>query len=133
MGDKKPRVLVLGGTGFIGRHLVDHLVTEELVSGVRVVDKCLPEMAYLTEEQQAVFASDLVDFVQGNLVSPATITKVFDQGDGAPFDIVINAAAETRWGLEVRRASRRRSPPLFLRLTPHAACRRRHTRTSASC
>lgn len=63
--ESKPRVLILGGVGFIGRELVTHLAENELVSHIRVADKQMPEVAYLSERQLAVFHNeDLVEYVQ---------------------------------------------------------------------
>lgn len=42
----KPRVLVLGGAGMIGRNFVKYLVDRDLVSVVRVADKTMPEISY---------------------------------------------------------------------------------------
>ncbi|KAH9490689.1 hypothetical protein Btru_032799 [Bulinus truncatus] len=41
------QVLILGGTGFIGRNLVDYLVRNSLAKKIRVVDKVPPQMAWL--------------------------------------------------------------------------------------
>ena len=65
-------VLVLGGVGFIGRHFVSHLVKNDQVSSIRVVDKVLPATAYLTPEQKEVFSNPKVEFKQANLVNPGT-------------------------------------------------------------
>lgn len=63
--ETKPRVLVLGGVGFIGRELVAYLAENELVSHIRVADKQMPEVAYLSERQLAVFHNeDIVEYVQ---------------------------------------------------------------------
>lgn len=64
----KPRVLVLGGVGFIGRNFVTHLIEKDLASKVRVVDKIIPKTALLTARQQAAF--DKAEFVQKNLANP---------------------------------------------------------------
>lgn len=89
----KPRVLVLGGTGYIGRNLVQHLIENDLTSKVRVADKVLPALAGLSEAQKAAFAK--VDFKQRNLSRQNTIAAVFD--DEAPFDYVFNLAGETKY------------------------------------
>uniref|UniRef100_A0A8W8P4F6 3-beta hydroxysteroid dehydrogenase/isomerase domain-containing protein n=1 Tax=Magallana gigas TaxID=29159 RepID=A0A8W8P4F6_MAGGI len=51
----KPRVLVLGGTGFIGRNLVTYLVQNDLVSKVRVADKVPPALAWLNQKHKVRF------------------------------------------------------------------------------
>ena len=43
MPSDKPRVLILGGTGFVARHLVKYLVDNNLASKIRVADKQLPK------------------------------------------------------------------------------------------
>jgi len=89
----KPRVLVLGGVGFIGRNFVQYLIKNNLVSKVRVADKVLPALAGLSDEQKAIFSQ--VEFKQANLARQNTIEKVFD--DDAPFDYVFNLAGETKY------------------------------------
>jgi len=89
----KPRVLVLGGTGFVGRNLVQYLVEKDLCSKIKVADKMLPALAGLSPAQQAVFAK--VEFKQVNLSRQNTIDKVYD--DEAPFDYVFNLAGETKY------------------------------------
>jgi len=89
----KPRVLVLGGCGFVGRTMVEHLVDKDLCSKIRVADKVLPALAGLSEHQKEVFTK--VEFKQVNLSRPNTIAKVFD--DEAPFDYVFNLAGETKY------------------------------------
>ncbi|KJE89679.1 NAD-dependent epimerase/dehydratase [Capsaspora owczarzaki ATCC 30864] len=91
----KPSILVLGGVGFIGRNLIVHLVENSLASKIRVVDKVLPQTAWLTERQTKAFAG--VEFVQGNLTNAASTANAFDNA-GASFDFVINLAAETKYG-----------------------------------
>jgi len=91
----KPRVLVLGGVGFIGRNFVRYLVEKDLASKIRVVDKSLPETAYFAEEDKAIFANPIVEFKQGNLVSAASIAKVFTDESG-DYDFVFNLAGETK-------------------------------------
>jgi len=84
---------VLGGTGFIGRNLVQYLVEKDLASKVRVADKMLPALAGLSEAQKAIFGK--VEFKQVNLSRAGTIEKVFD--DDAPYDYVFNLAGETKY------------------------------------
>jgi len=89
----KPSVLVLGATGFIGRNLVDYIVKNNLAT-VTSVDKVLPETAYLSKEEESIFAK--ANFMQKNLVSPQSIASIWD--NGVEFDYVINLAAETKYG-----------------------------------
>lgn len=89
-------VLILGGVGFIGRNLVCYLVENNLASKIWVVDKVLPETAYLSKRCQAAF--EKVEFMQGNLVNPASIEKAFGLDGNEPWDVVFNLAAETKYG-----------------------------------
>jgi nucleoside-diphosphate-sugar epimerase len=89
----KPRVLVLGGVGFIGRNFVQYLVENNLASKIRVADKMLPALAGLSDPQKAIFSQ--IEFKQVNLARQNTIEKVFD--DDAPFDYVFNLAGETKY------------------------------------
>jgi len=89
----KPRVVVLGGCGFVGRNLVQFLVEKDLVSKVRVVDKVMPALAGLSETQKQIYSK--LDYRQVNLSRTQTLGKVFD--DDAPFDFVFNVAGETKY------------------------------------
>lgn len=64
---EKANVLVLGGVGFIGRHFVHYLVSNDLVQSVRVADKMLPQTAYFTETFKETFSK--VEFKQTNLIN----------------------------------------------------------------
>jgi len=68
----KPKVLVLGGVGFIGRNFVKYLVDNKLASYIRVVDKVLPQTAFLGAQHQEAFAAEIVEFQQGNLTNNGT-------------------------------------------------------------
>lgn len=91
----KPSVLVLGGVGSIGRNLVTYIIEKDLASSVRVVDKVLPQTAFLSAKDQA--ALDKAEYKQANLVNPPAIAGVFEK-DGKSFDIVFNCAGETKYG-----------------------------------
>jgi len=91
-----PRVLVLGGVGFVGRNLVSYLAKNKLASKITVADKVLPATANLNDEEKAIFESDLVSFKQANLAREATIDAVFDH-DGGNYEYVINLAAATKY------------------------------------
>jgi len=67
----KPRVLVLGGCGFVGRNLVQFLVEKDLASKIRVVDKMMPVLAGLSEAQKQIFAK--LDCRQVNLSRAQTL------------------------------------------------------------
>ena len=54
----KPSVLIIGGLGYIGRFLAVHLHRNGLASDVRVVDKVLPQLAWLPPEFEEACAGD---------------------------------------------------------------------------
>ncbi|XP_060603718.1 dTDP-D-glucose 4,6-dehydratase-like [Ruditapes philippinarum] len=91
------RVLILGGTGFIGRNLVHYLVSNNLASKVRVADKVPPQMAWMNKIHKDAFASPVVEFKHSNLINPASVSSVFTDETGN-YDYVINLAAETKYG-----------------------------------
>eukprot|EP00002_Diphylleia_rotans_P001804 TRINITY_DN1103_c0_g1_i1.p1 TRINITY_DN1103_c0_g1~~TRINITY_DN1103_c0_g1_i1.p1 ORF type:complete len:366 (-),score=106.39 TRINITY_DN1103_c0_g1_i1:222-1319(-) len=93
----KPRVLVLGGVGFVGRNFVRYLVEKDLASKIRVVDKVLPETACFSAEDRAAFSNPIVEFKQGNLASAASVAKVFTDESG-DYNFVFNLAGETKYG-----------------------------------
>ena len=101
-GKERPKVLVLGGVGTIGRVFIQHLVEEGLCSKIRVVDKALPITAYCSAEHEAVLQNEEagVEFCQADLSKDAHVERAFTTDDGTPFDFVFNLAAETRYGLE---------------------------------
>lgn len=47
---EKPAVLIIGGLGYIGRFLALHIQENNLASEVRIVDKVLPQLAWLAPE-----------------------------------------------------------------------------------
>ena len=50
---EKPTVLIIGGLGYIGRFLALYIHTNNLASDVRIVDKALPQLAWLAPEFEA--------------------------------------------------------------------------------
>ncbi|KAK7497804.1 hypothetical protein BaRGS_00010938 [Batillaria attramentaria] len=93
----KPRVLVLGGTGFIGRNFVHHLVAHDLAAKIRVADKVPPQMAWMNSRHAEAFSSPVVEFKHANLINQTSVENVFAT-DAEPFDYVVNFAAETKYG-----------------------------------
>ncbi|KAI9922815.1 hypothetical protein PsorP6_000332 [Peronosclerospora sorghi] len=94
----KPRVLVLGGVGMIGRNFIKYLVDRDLVSAVRVADKTMPEISYFSTPHMEAFADDRVKFVQVDLTRDDHVDRAFDVGFG-PYDFVFNLAGESKCGL----------------------------------
>jgi nucleoside-diphosphate-sugar epimerase len=94
--EKKPNVLVLGGCGFIGRNFVKFLVDNKLAESIRVVDKNLPAIAYLSAEHKKAFDEKSVQFIQGDLTRDDHVAKAYKD---VKFDYVINLCGETRFGL----------------------------------
>ena len=64
-----PNVLILGGVGFIGRNFVTYLVENNLADSIRVADKIVPSIAYLSERVKKAFDDKRVEFRQANLVN----------------------------------------------------------------
>jgi len=93
MAATKPRVLILGGLGFVGKHLVKHLVDNNLASKIRVVDKIMVAMARLGQDFNSTY--DSVECIQANLRQPESAAKAFNDPEG-DYSIVINLAAETK-------------------------------------
>jgi len=93
----KPKVLVLGGVGFIGRNFVKYLLDNDLCSEIKVLDKVLPVTAFMSQEHRAAFEDPRVVCKQANLSSPASIKKNFAP-EGETWDVVFNLAAETKYG-----------------------------------
>jgi nucleoside-diphosphate-sugar epimerase len=93
----KPKVLVLGGVGFIGRNFVKYLVDKDLCSEIRVLDKLPTSLAFFNEAHKKAFSDSKVTTKQANLCSPQSIEKCFAT-EGEPWDYVFNLAAETKYG-----------------------------------
>jgi len=96
MSDSKPKVLILGGCGFIGRHLVMYLHKSKLASKVCVADKQLFQIAGLSEAELAIYKSDFVSFRQADLQNPVHVEKTFTH-EGGNYDYVVNLAAATKY------------------------------------
>lgn len=107
----KPRFLILGGCGFIGRHLVKYLWDNKLASFVCVADKVPYQIATLSEVEQAIYKNEqFLAFKQADLRqqskfclsfsllsnSPAHCKNAFAHA-GGKYDYVINLAAVTKY------------------------------------
>lgn len=55
---EKPAVLIIGGLGYVGRFLALHIHKNNLASEVRIVDKVLPQLAWLAPEFSEACAQD---------------------------------------------------------------------------
>jgi nucleoside-diphosphate-sugar epimerase len=55
---EKPAVLIIGGLGYIGRFLALHIQKNNLASEVRIVDKVLPQLAWLAPEFEEACSKD---------------------------------------------------------------------------
>ncbi|XP_073952720.1 uncharacterized protein [Choristoneura fumiferana] len=95
--NSKPRVVVLGGCGFIGRNLVEYLISNDLVSGIRAVDKTPPQLAFLNPAHSKIFEDPRVEYKSANLINPTSCASALDPGD-SPWALVLNCAGETRIG-----------------------------------
>ncbi|KOS22491.1 hypothetical protein ESCO_002330 [Escovopsis weberi] len=98
MADEKPSVLIIGGLGYIGRFLALHLHKNNLASDVRLVDKVLPQLAWLGPEFSEACAQH--KFVQADASRPDALPRVFDRPDGKEWDYVFNCGGETRYSQE---------------------------------
>ncbi|KAK6349916.1 hypothetical protein TWF696_006175 [Orbilia brochopaga] len=94
MSDGKPSVLIIGGLGYLGQWLAYHLYTNQLASEIRVVDKQLPQLAWLAPE----FKDACMNFMQVDMSREQYVKKAFDREDGSSFDYVFNCAGETKYG-----------------------------------
>ncbi|KAM5356197.1 hypothetical protein ACJ41O_002843 [Fusarium nematophilum] len=95
---EKPSVLIIGGMGYIGRFLALHLYQNELASEVRLVDKVLPQLAWLAPEFSEACSQD--KFMQADASRPEGLARIFDRPDGKQWDYVFNCGGETRYSQE---------------------------------
>jgi len=90
--------LVLGGCGFIGRHLVELLVKSKVASKIVVADKSPPSLCGLSKAQLDMYNADPVSYKQANLAREAMVKKIFEADN---FNVVFNLAANTLYGQTV--------------------------------
>jgi len=82
----------------VGRFLALHIHTNSLASEMRLVDKQLPELAWLAPEFAE--ACSRKHYVQADASRAAHMSRIFDREDGKPFDYVFNCGGETRYSQE---------------------------------
>jgi nucleoside-diphosphate-sugar epimerase len=68
---EKPAVLIIGAFGYIGRFLALHIHENKLASEVRVVDKVLPQLAWLAPEFSEACSQD--KFMQADASKESTL------------------------------------------------------------
>jgi nucleoside-diphosphate-sugar epimerase len=73
-GNTKPAVLIIGGLGYVGRFLALHIHKNSLASEVRLVDKHLPELAWLAPEFAEACSRD--GFMQADASRERTYLRV---------------------------------------------------------
>ncbi|KAK3208865.1 hypothetical protein GRF29_77g2216622 [Pseudopithomyces chartarum] len=94
----KPAVLIIGGLGYTGRFLAKHIHDNNLASEIRLVDKHLPELAWLAPEFKDVCTRER--FVQADASREQSFPRIFDRPSGKQFDFVFNCGGETRFSQE---------------------------------
>ncbi|KAF7956868.1 hypothetical protein EAE96_004192 [Botrytis aclada] len=95
---EKPAVLIIGGLGYIGRFLALHIHKNNLASEVRIVDKVLPQLAWLAPEFADACSND--KFMQADASKEQSLPRIFDRADGKQWDYVFNCGGETRYSQE---------------------------------
>jgi hypothetical protein len=76
MATEKPSVLIVGGLGYIGRFLALHIQKNDLASEVRLVDKVLPQLAWLAPEFDEACSGD--KFVQADATRERTYPQLLE-------------------------------------------------------
>ncbi|KAF2806046.1 NAD dependent epimerase/dehydratase family protein [Mytilinidion resinicola] len=96
--DDRPSVLIIGGLGYIGRFLALHIHQNNLASEVRLVDKHLPELAWLAPEFKEACSRE--KFMQADASREQSLQRIFDRPSGKQWDYVFNCGGETRYSQE---------------------------------
>ncbi|KAF1986182.1 NAD dependent epimerase/dehydratase family protein [Aulographum hederae CBS 113979] len=117
----RPAVLIIGGLGYVGRFLALHIHQNNLASEVRLVDKQLPELAWLAPEFAEACSRD--KFIQADASKEQNLARIFDRKSGKEFDYVFNCGGETRYSQEDE-VYKARSHALSMALGREAAKRR---------
>ncbi|KAI2613994.1 uncharacterized protein GGS25DRAFT_28824 [Hypoxylon fragiforme] len=98
MATEKPSVLIIGGLGYIGRFLARYIHESDLASEIRLVDKVLPQLAWLPPEFETACSADR--FMQADASKEQALARIFDRTDGKEWDYVFNCGGETRYSQE---------------------------------
>ncbi|KAL7276176.1 hypothetical protein RUND412_000827 [Rhizina undulata] len=88
----QPSVLIIGG---LGRFLAQYIHKNNLASEIRIVDKQLPQLAWLAPEFEEVCTMER--FQQGDMSREHTAENVFNRPDGTTWDYVFNVGGDTRY------------------------------------
>lgn len=96
--EEKPAVLIIGGLGYVGRFLALYIHEHKLASEVRLVDKHLPELAWLAPEFKEACSRE--KFMQADASREQSLPRVFNRANGKEFDYVFNCGGETRYSQE---------------------------------
>ncbi|MCJ1336218.1 hypothetical protein MMC09_001494 [Bachmanniomyces sp. S44760] len=120
--EKKPAVLIIGGLGYIGRFLALHIHNKALASEVRLVDKVLPQLAWLAPEFSESCSQD--KFMQADASREQSLGRIFTPTSPSikEYDYVFNCGGETRYSQD---ESVYRARSLDLSLTLAKECARR--------
>ncbi|KAI9745117.1 MAG: hypothetical protein M1818_001395 [Claussenomyces sp. TS43310] len=95
---EKPSVLIIGGLGYVGRFLALQIHKENLASELRLVDKVLPQLAWLAPEFEEACCKDR--FIQADASREQSMSRIFDRADGKQWDYVFNCGGETKFSQE---------------------------------
>jgi nucleoside-diphosphate-sugar epimerase len=97
--DETPLVLLLGGLGMVGLHLVQYLIEFRLARFIRAVVKRAPSLCYLSPERIALLNRAEVEVMQADLSLPLHVRRAFSPRGQQPndmlFQAVVDCAAET--------------------------------------
>jgi hypothetical protein len=63
-----PSALIVGGFTAVGRHLVQYIVENKLAYPIRVIDKSITQLAFLSPKHEAAFQQ--VECVQSSMLTP---------------------------------------------------------------
>ncbi|KAI4150605.1 MAG: hypothetical protein LQ340_003986, partial [Diploschistes diacapsis] len=94
----KPAVLIVGGLGYIGRFLALYIHQNHLASEVRLVDKVLPQLAWLAPEFSEACSAD--KFMQADAAREQSLSKIFAPTHAPQYTHVFNCGGETRYSQE---------------------------------